>query len=229
MNDQCLSFHQFKRLQDKDEREGMVPEGFWESMQQSDSKPNAEENREKLLYFTYANCWSMSEHENVLMWKAHAPDGVAIKTTVGKLMGAEITKFIDTELKGGSFLKLEQLTIEYADNWKELEEKGYRHDEIPLNVLFLHLKQKAFHSEAEVRFRVSPPANFPQRPDGTFTSANPANCPHWCPIVFKTLGWINEVVTAPSTSDWAAKPISRIAKEKGLNFRPSGISLRKKG
>jgi hypothetical protein len=228
INGQCLTFHQFKRLQESDVREGMVPEGFWESMQDADIKSNSEDNRERLLRFTYANCWNMSEHENALMWKAYAPQGVAIKTTVGKLMGAEITQIMNTKLKGQSATKIEQLTIEYADNWRELEEKGYCHNEIPLNVLFLHLKRKAFCSEAEVRFRIQAPEPFPPQPGGGFVSPNPGDCPPWCPVIFKTLDWIDRVVTAPSTSDWAVKPIRQIAEQKGLDFRPSEISFREK-
>lgn len=219
-------FHQFKQLQEADAREGMVVEGFWDSIQSGDIglKEEGEKNLELLLRFKYASCWNMSDHENALMWKAYAPGGVAVKTIVGKLMDAKIAKVMNTDLKGdGGEPKIEQLTIEYADNWKELEAKGYRNDGIPLNVLFLHSKRNAFRSEAEVRFCIGSPENFPVQPDGGYVSPNPDDRPHWCPVTFETLDWIDQVVTAPSTSDWAAKPIGRLAKEKGLSFAQSGI------
>lgn len=224
MHDQCLAFHQFKGLQRDDEREGMVPDGFWESMPEYEietAKKHEESNLGALLEFSYANCWNMGECENALMWKAYAPDGVAIRTTVGKFEIA--LRGVKWSEGGGS---RQQLTIEYADNWEELRRKGYRYDGIPLNVLFLHLKRRAFAGEAEVRFSVQPHAHFPQRADGTFMSADRRKCKEWCSVTFETLGWIDEVVTAPSVLGWAAKPISRLAEERGLNFRRSGLSKR---
>src|SRR5438552_2101048 len=123
MNDQCLAFHQFRALRGNDEREGMVPEGFTEDVITS----NSEDNRDRLLHFTYANCWNMSECENALMWKAYAPQGVAIKTTVGKFADAKIAELRGVEWSKGGGVR-QQLTIVYADNWSELEEKGYRDD-----------------------------------------------------------------------------------------------------
>ncbi len=99
---------------------------------------------------------------------------------------------------------------------------GYSHDGIPLNVLFLHLKLKDnFSWEAEVRFRVQPPAKFPLRPDGGWDSARPEECEEWYPLTFATLDWIDEVVTAPSLQVWAA--IGELANEKGLTFRRSSF------
>jgi hypothetical protein len=221
MNDQCLMFHQFKELQVSDAREGMVVPGFWESLQSrfqegegfKELQEQAEGNLRKLRHFYCASCWSMSDGENALMWKAYARSGVAIRTTVGKLLDAKIT---------APDARIGQSTVEYADHWSELEARGYRHDLIPLNWLFLHSKRKAFASEAEVRFHIQPPAKFRQRA-GQPISANPDECSPWCPVTFETLDWIDQVVTAPSTTDFAAKPISRLAKEKGLNFVQSGV------
>jgi hypothetical protein len=174
---------------------------------------NAEGNLRSLRHFYYASCWNMSAGENALMWKAYAPSGVAIRTTVGKLLDAKVT---------APDARMGQSTIEYADHWSELEARGYHHDLIPLNWLFLHSKRKAFASEAEVRFHIQPPAKFGLRA-GQPISANPDDCPPWCPVTFETLGWIDQVVVAPSTTDWAAKPIGRLTKEKGLNFTRSGL------
>lgn len=217
-------FHQFIRLRDNDKREGMVPNDFWDSMPEDKSlRENAEENLSKLLFFTYANCWNMDERENALMWKAYAPGGVAIQTTVGKLMDAKLARVMSTDSKGNGWPKIEQCTIEYADSWAELKEKGYRHNDIPLNFLFLHLKRKAFRGEAEVRFRIQSPENFPVQANGSFITPKPEDAPHWCPVTFKTLDWIDQVVTAPSTSEWATKPIQRAAEKKRVRFSASGI------
>jgi len=220
VNDQCLGFHQFKELQESDSHEGMVVPGFWESIRSHFDgasmralKESGEDNLYLLRHFYYASCWNMSDGENALMWKAYAPAGVAIKTSVGKLMNAALTA--PSAMVG-------QSTIEYADHWSELEARGYVHDQIPLNWLFLHAKRRAFATEAEVRFHVQPPARFTQREDGRIL-ADPDDCSSWCLVTFETLDWIDEIVTAPSTSSWAAKPIERLTKEKGLCFRASGL------
>jgi hypothetical protein len=220
MNDQCLGFHQFKELQDSDAHEGMVVPGFWESVQSHFDgesikalQESGEGNLYRLRHFYYASCWNMSDGENALMWKAYAPKGVAIKTSVGKLMSAKLTAPNAT---------IGQSTIEYADHWSELEARGYVHDQMPLNWLFLHAKRKAFTSETEVRFHVQPPAKFIQRA-GSPISANPDDCSPWCLVTFETLDWIDQVVTAPSTSNWDAKPIKRLAEEGNLDFAQSGI------
>jgi hypothetical protein len=229
IHDQSLSFHQFKKLQDADQREGMIPDGFWEDTQQAEQewKEKIDRHREDQLGFAYANCWNMGGCENSLMWKAYAPQGVAIRTTVGKLTGAAITKVMETDFKGNDAPKIEQLTIEYADDWSELEVKDYHKDPPPL-VLFLHLKRRAFACEAEVRFRILPHPEFRRQPDGT-VSAKREDCPEWCPVKFKALDWIDEVVTAPSMKAEAAESIDRLARERGLNFRHSALSFREPG
>jgi|GEM_PF-4222640 len=228
IQDQSLGFHQFKKLQDADEREGMIPDGFWQATQEADQEwqEKIDGHREDLLGFTYANCWNMGGCENSLMWRAYAPHGIAIRTTVGKLTEAAVTKVMETDFKGNDAPRIEQLTIEYADDWSELEAKGYHNDGIPPLVLFLHLKRKAFACEAEVRFRISPPPKFRRQPDGTILARH-EECPTWCAVKFKALDWIDEVVIAPSMQAEAAKPINGLAKRRGLNFRPSALSFRK--
>lgn len=231
MRDQVLMFHQFKKLQESDAREGMAVEGFWNSVERQQDRDitnlreMGENSRERLLYFTYANCWNMADHESALMWKAYAPGGIAIETTVGDLENAPIARLMNVDQPGSGGPKLRQLTIEYADDWQELEEKGYRHNSTPLNRLFSHLKRNAFRGEAEVRFDIMPPAptsEYQQRADGSLL-ADVNRRPAWCPVAFASLGWIKQIVAAPSTPEWAAEPIKRLSEEKGLAFTVSGI------
>jgi hypothetical protein len=231
LTDHTLMFHQFKKLQDNDAREGMTVLGFWDSIERqqngdaSSLRDSAENNRERLLYFTYASCWNMAEYESALMWKGYAPGGIAVKTTVGDLEATPIARLMDENQTNLSRAKLRQLTIEYADNWNELEAKGYAHDGIPPNRLFLHLKRNAFKSEAEVRFEVMPAipsGEYQRQPDGRYLG-DVTRRPEWCPVVFEDLGWVRQIVAAPSTPKWAAAPLERLTKDKGISFTVSGI------
>jgi hypothetical protein len=134
--DRCLMFRQFKELQKSDAREGMVTEGFWESMLEfyreqepqaeiTEIRRRAETTLNKLRCFGYASCWNMSARENALMWKAYAPQGIAIRTTV--------KKFRKAKQPVGQDLGIRAQKVEYADHWKDLKKRGYSHDGIPLN------------------------------------------------------------------------------------------------
>jgi hypothetical protein len=221
-------FHQFKELQKSDAREGMVVAGFWESVieherQQfpsadiSELKSRAEGSLDRLRCFTYANCWNMAKHENVLMWKAYAEGGIAIRTTIGQFRNAP-------QENGNNRLTIQLQKIVYADHWRELQERGYRHYGIPLNKLFLHTKRKAFAGEREVRFRISPAFSFPyiRQQDGSFLQDASA-CPDWFGVVFENLDWIQEVVAESSIPSRTASTIRRLADQHNLKFRVSDL------
>jgi len=214
-----LMFHQFKKLQESDAREGMAIEGFWDSMPAriGDMKDKSEQILDDLLQVCYASCWSMSEIENALMWRGFARQGIAIKTTFEQLRKAE---------QEGDEQSIRGHEIIYADNWAELEAQGYCHNEIPLNRLFMHTKRKAFADEREARFQVqlsaaSFPAilKIPGKPHPDLTKI----CRPWIPVTFAKLDWINEVVAESSIPDWAVGTIRQLVEAQGLKFRQSGI------
>src|SRR5439155_498184 len=65
---------------------------------------------DRLQCLTYANCWNMAKHENNLMWKAYAPKGIAIRTTIGKFKNA-------AQQSRNERLTVELQKIVYAENW----------------------------------------------------------------------------------------------------------------
>jgi hypothetical protein len=226
MTDKCLMFHQFKELQESDEREGMVPEGFWESMMKFLREQNPEEDAgklremgeaalDKIRCFEYASCWIMSDAESAQMWKDFAPRGIAIRTTVGR--------FTDAKKTAPNPPGIRSQIIEYADHWSELEARGYRHNGVSLNRLFLHTKRKKFAHENEIRFRVHPAPTFRKTQDGNLASANPSECKPWCPVVFQTLDWIEEIVAASSISLQDAESMRQCVEQKGLTFMRSRL------
>jgi Protein of unknown function (DUF2971) len=229
-----LMFHRFKELQTIDAREGMVVPGFWRSVLEymqairpypvdlGNSRRINEAILDRLRCLTYASCWNMAKHENNLMWKAYAPKGVAIRTTIEKFRNAP-------QQNQNEPLTIELQKIVYADNWRQLDQRGYRHSEKAQNMLFLHTKRRAFSSEREIRFRITPFG--PDRgeigwgPDHitvTFSYPLPA-CPEWFPVVFENLDWIEEVVAESSISSRAASTIRREVKQHNLKFRVSDL------
>jgi hypothetical protein len=136
-SERLMEFHQFKDLQKIDAREGMVVPGFWESMVKyyghrykyedfNELRARAERSLDRMRCFTYANCWNATRNENILMWKAYAPRGIAIRSTVGKFKNA-------LQGQGNDRLSIRLQKIVYADHWHELEKRGYRHNSVVLN------------------------------------------------------------------------------------------------
>jgi hypothetical protein len=223
-----LTFHQFKDLQRIDAREGMVVPGFWESVveYQRQSYPNTdfdelrarvETSLDRTRCFAYASCWSMAKDEDILMWKAYAPKGIAIRTTVGKFINAP-------QAAGTDRLTIQRQKIVYANHWRELERRGYRHRGIPLNKLFLHTKRKGFLGERELRFRISPALPLPYilQPNGS-SMQDASHCWQWFSIVFENLDWIDEIVAESSLPSRTVATIRRLANQHNLKFRISNI------
>jgi hypothetical protein len=229
LNERRLDFHQFKDLQKIDAREGMVVPGFWESVIEyyrqhhpnqtvAELRAMGERSLDRIRCFAYANCWNMAKSENVLMWKAYARKGIAIRTTVRRFRTAPRVMAEDR-------FNIQLQKITYADHWRELERRGYRHNGIPLNKLFIHTKRKAFTGERELRFRISPVFPFPYNipgPRGGFMQ-DASRCPAWFPVIFENLDWIQEVVAESSISGRTATAIRRLVEQHNLKFRISGI------
>lgn len=221
LTERRLMFHQFKKLEESDVREGMAIEGFWESMpdRADDWEEKSDRNLQILRYTWYASCWSMSEIEDALMWRGYAPRGIAIKTTVGQLKKAEQEERGRLSICGNE--------IVYANDWPELETQDYTHlNKIPLHVLFMHTKRKAFADEREARFRVQ--INTKICPALLNVSGKLDDLPkicrdEWFPVTFTKLDWIDEVVAESSIPPWAADTIRQLVEGQGLKFRQSGI------
>ncbi len=225
-------FHQFIELQKIDAREGMVSDDFWRSIWEhlqarlpfpadlGITTQMAEARLDRLRCLIYASCWNRGKHENNVMWKAYAPKGIAIRTTVGKFKNAP-------QASGNERLTIELQKIVYADNWRDLEQRGYRHNEEPQNMLFLHTKRKAFSSEREIRFRISPfgrdRAEITWGRNGMVFSYPLPDCPEWFPVVFENLHWIEEVVADSSISSRAASMIRRQTNQHNLKFSVSDL------
>jgi hypothetical protein len=131
LTERRLMFHRFDELQKIEAREGMVANDFWRSIWEhlqarlpfpadlGITTQMAEARLDRLRCLIYASCWNMGKHENNLMWKAYAPEGIAIRTSVGKLKNAP-------QAGGTERLTIEYQKIVYADNWRGLEQRGYR-------------------------------------------------------------------------------------------------------
>ncbi len=95
---------------------------------------------EMMRLSTFVNCWFMSEHESMLMWRQYVNDeGIAIKSTFGKLKTAS---------SDSKQHKINLGMIKYLD---------YHHEMIPMENLFnLFTHKRVFFSdEREVRAVIS--------------------------------------------------------------------------
>lgn len=104
------------------------------------------EATEKLVYFTYANCWHSNKFESAAMWKLYAQtnEAIAIKTTVANLL--EAVKPDESLRKDGFFCVKEIVYVDYDD--VESFPKGYKFIQ-PIEPLFT--KRLSFKHESEIR------------------------------------------------------------------------------
>lgn len=103
--------------------------------------PNIEEFEKKERLRTYLNCWIQCDHELYLMWNAYSSlnEGIAIKTTIGKLIEGfdSDTKHV---VKIGS--------VKYID----LDVDKVQNEGTPINLLRpFFTKRKVFKQEDELR------------------------------------------------------------------------------
>lgn len=100
----------------------------------------------------YINCWHMSDHESVAMWKLYlsSGDGVAIKTNYKTVFSA-IKNSGDLEIIGGRM------------NYEDFENEEFDYDNIlPAQAM----KQQEYSYENEIRYSLySPPATENEDPD----------------------------------------------------------------
>ena len=222
-----LMFRQFRDLERSDKQEGMIPDEFWESWERArhqerpdgglgKSRKEADARLFMLRCTQYISCWNAAEGENALMWMSYAPKGVAIKTTVGRLSEAG---YENKEQFG--MINCER--VEYADDWHDLEDRGFEHGGVVQNRLFLNRKRKLFSAENEVRLRIQPrptcqnDADIERRPPGF-----PELWPTWFPVVFENLEWVDEVVADSSIAAWSIATFSELIASSGLRLRLSG-------
>ena len=153
----------------------------------------------------YVNCWHLSERESASLWSAYASqtDGVAVKTTIGRFVGA-IEK-ADDEINVGC--------VQYID---------YERDSIPggnsLDPVFR--KRLSFKSDEEFRACLMKfgaldlsPAAWARNPKGVRVD---------CDLV----QLIEEIRVSPLVEEWHVEVVKRVVQAHGYDFavRRSEIS-----
>ena len=221
-----LIFRQFRGLERNDRAEGKIPDGFWETFERDavaagataseilETRRKAETSLERLRCFRYVSCWTMGTSENALLWQVYAPQGIAVRTRVGKLRTAPLASAV-------ADICIYSTGMEYADDWSELEAQGFQHYGVVPNKLFLHTKRTLFAGENEVRFYIDPPAVYELDETGAPT-ADPDKAALWYAIEFANLRWVEEIVADSSLPVWAAQTLAEFVQPLGLRFRQSG-------
>lgn len=195
---QCLMFRKLIRMRDSDRAEGMSPNGY-EDLGKSESN-----DMDQFLSNRWGACWMRNAEENALMWRAYAPRGVAIKATVGGLLGAI------NEAKDRPPLKsdVEALEMLYHDEWdevlKSLDETGFEVPDHPhlkriRNYLLLaRIKRKAFAVENEIRFLAEPTVALASEWKERATTNERPIFPDWLTMPVDDLHWIEKLVVDES-------------------------------
>lgn len=144
--------------------------------------------------FYYVNCWHLSDHESMGMWKIYASLGlgIAIKTSPANLK----TAILDAkDIYGG--------IVKYVDHEIEL---------IPKNNGFARYLQKSLPYSYEQEFRLvhSLPNwdEIEETPGGIEIEINPE-------------ALITEVVVAPHTEAWRIKIVEQLIESSGYSFKVS--------
>jgi len=140
-----LYFCRADYFQKEDQFEGSYPRVEYEYQVKYDgSKEPSRKLYEIASKDTFLNCWHLSEHENLAMWKLYAKDekGIAIQTNILNFKNA--FNNCDKEIFAGK--------IDYIDYKTEPFYKDSSHNYFSMNAfsLFIH-KRKIYSYEKEYR------------------------------------------------------------------------------
>jgi hypothetical protein len=171
----------FARLdQFKDAHEGYIP-----TCDASAPRPHeiaAQRHAWAWRFLTFASCWHIFPEENALMWPNYGQDGVAIKSTIGKL---ETVALFHSNVYVARVI---------YDPWPNPLPPGF-HWQLPVR------KRLEFASEAELRI-VLEDIDLPIMGDFTqLGEAPPLHWPTFHKVTFDGLPFIDEIRTHPEASD----------------------------
>lgn len=111
--------------------------------------------RDKAREKSYVSCWTLSNNENVALWKIYGKENnsLAIKTTVIKLKQAIETYLTTSNEKDALLMRLLRkkiVKVEYINHRTENQEDSKKLFDIPA-AWILHYKNIAYKHEEEVR------------------------------------------------------------------------------
>jgi hypothetical protein len=147
--------------------------------------------------WTMVNCWYINEHESAAMWKLHAPEGVAVQSTVEHLV--EVMQPDSEQILVGP--------VRYID----YEREGWAIDNDARFVLSIFHKRKSFEHERELRAVISK-----SMPGGIYNVADgpgyldPAGTPGiYVSVDLKEL--VEKIHVSPGSPAWLRNAVKRIA------------------
>ncbi len=155
---------------------------------------------------TYVNCWNISRHESAFLWSiyASASDGIAIRSTIGRLK-----KSIEKE-KRDIYIG----PVVYADYHSEVIPEGNK-----LTPFFR--KRKSFEAERELRACFIELVESVGWSDRALTDNPPG---HYVPCDVQAL--VEEIFVSPAVQQWYADAVSELVQKFGARFpiRKSSLS-----
>lgn len=155
-----------------------------------------EESR-KVREKSYVSCWTLSESENVALWKIYGKDknSIALKTTIVKLKQA-IESFLQASRENDAILmkilKSQIVKVKYIDHRTMDLDQCREHFDIPPSTI-LHYKNIGYEYEAEVRVIF----------DGVeLGRPDPAMLGETCLIRICPQDFTTEIIVSPFADDW---------------------------
>lgn len=168
----------------------------------------------------YISCWTGKDHECRSLWFAYLGEsriGVAIKTTVGKLIQS-----IDWGEFGFDYRK-----VDYRNVFENTEE-------LQVNTTLLNVKAPAYASESEIRFTIN--KNLIEKPSGELSELNPPrqvpieSLPKVISLKVDLVKLIDEVWLSPYCQSWQLETIKsltdKLAPDANLKLRRSDLNER---
>lgn len=180
---------------------------------------------------SYVSCWTLSESENVALWKIYGKNknSIALKTTIVKLKQA-IESILQTSRENDvilmKFLKSQIVKVKYIDHRTMDLDKCREHFDI-LPSTILHYKNIGYEYEAEVRVIFDGVEQ--GRPD-------PAMLGETCIIRICPQNFATEIIVSPFADDWFYDLVQHEMEEfdmaafvkwSSLKFKPSDCATAK--
>jgi hypothetical protein len=160
-----------------------------------------------------ATCWIDIPHESTAMWGLYAPgpEGVAIRTTFGKLR--DVVQGMDS-LGRGTLAGTGR--VKYVDHFNDSLIAPLKGDDLlPNGLVPFMMKHKSYEHEHEVRGLVNAPWGYAIEETGLGIGFDPAS-------------FIDEVVVSPSAGAWFEKLVRGHVQPHGIsNVRGSSLDPRR--
>jgi hypothetical protein len=193
----------------KDPFEGSLPKAeveadqeFYASVGVPKIQEQAARTRASMLKLHAACCWHLAEHESEAMWKLYANEGIAIQSTVGRLVGSLPAA---TPVEDPALTAIYVGVISYIDYAKDITRPMTAPDGTPRwNNTYIPLmhKRKSFEHERELRAILTAVGDGHEDIGAGIKVLRTAIPPEGCHVPVDLEKLVEQIVVSPSMPMW---------------------------